>query len=70
MSKVKTLAKIEGITIEDMIKRSTFDSVAPGICSNPGCNYTTEVEPDQSHGYCEVCGTQTVTSCLVLMGMI
>jgi hypothetical protein len=46
------------------------DSVSPGICINPGCNYTTDVEPDQDRGYCEVCRTQTVQSALILAGLI
>jgi hypothetical protein len=37
---------------------------------NTGCHYTTEVEPDQSRGYCEVCGTQTVKAALILAGII
>lgn len=47
-----------------------MDSVAPGICMNDGCDYITEVEPDQSEGYCENCDTCTVTSALVLAGAI
>jgi len=68
--KLETLAKIEGKSLEEMFEEATFDSVAPGICINPGCDYTTTVEPDQSEGYCESCGTQTVKSCLVLGDLI
>jgi len=50
-----------------MIEHSLFDSVAPGICRNPGCKYTTDVEPDARTNYCEICGTQTVVSCQELM---
>jgi hypothetical protein len=42
----------------------------PGICMNPGCLYTAEVEPDQRQGWCEVCGTTTVRSGIVLAGLI
>jgi hypothetical protein len=70
MSKLKDLAKIEGMSEEELLEQATFDSVAKGICTNPKCNYTTEVEPDQSKGYCEVCRTNTVQSCLVLARMI
>lgn len=31
-----------------------------GICMEPGCDYTTEVEPDCEDGWCEVCQTNTV----------
>jgi hypothetical protein len=70
MSKIDDLAKIEGLSVEELLTQATFDFVAKGICTNPSCNYTTDVEPDQSEGYCEVCDTNTVKSCLVLEGMI
>ena len=35
-----------------------------------GCDYTTEMEPDQEEGYCEACGGNTVVSALVLAGII
>ena len=35
-----------------------------------GCDYTTEMEPDQEKGYCEACGGNTVVSVLVLAGLI
>jgi len=47
-----------------------FDSVAPGICMNPECDYSTEVEPDCTSGYCEICETQSVKSIHILMGVI
>ena len=34
------------------------------------CDYTAEMEPDQDQGFCEVCGGNTVTSALVLAGLI
>jgi hypothetical protein len=68
--KLPQLAEIEGMTIEEMLESATFDSVAKGICTNPDCNYTTEVEPDQKEGYCEVCATNTVASCAVLADII
>ncbi len=39
-----------------------------GICFAKDCDYTKIVEPDQDHGYCEVCRTTTVKSGLVLAG--
>ena len=47
-----------------------FDSITPGICTNPDCDYSTEVEPDCTSGYCEICETYTVKSLLILMGVI
>ena len=46
------------------------DSVSPAICLNDGCDYTTEMEPDQDRGWCEACRTNTVASALVLAGII
>lgn len=70
MGKLDKLAEIEGMSVEEMLEEATFDSVAKGICVNPECDYTTQVEPDCREGFCENCRTQTVKSCLVLAGMI
>ena len=53
-----------------MLEASITDSVAPAICTEPECDYTTEMEPDQDAGYCEVCGNNSVASALVLAGLI
>jgi len=68
--KLDELAEVEDMTIEQLLDSGSFDSVAKGICMNDGCNYTTDVEPDQSEGYCEKCGTNTVTSCLILADIL
>ena len=68
--KLQQLSEIEGIGIIEMIEEATNDSVAWGICTNSGCEYTTQVEPDCANGYCEECATQTVQSCLMLAEMI
>ena len=71
MSKLETLMEIEGYEDElEMLEAATMDSVAPGICMNEDCDYTTYVEPDCTEGWCEVCETQTVQSCLILAGLI
>jgi len=70
MSKLDTLAEIEDLEVMEMLEQATFDSVAPGICTNKDCEYTTTVEPDQDQGYCEDCKTNTVQSCLILAGII
>lgn len=71
MSKLEKLAEIEGFeTSEDMLEEVGYESVVPGICVNPECDYTDEVEPDQEEGFCEECKTNTVKSCLVLAGVI
>jgi ssDNA-binding Zn-finger/Zn-ribbon topoisomerase 1 len=70
MTKLERLADEEGLDVDEMLEKATFDSIAPGICTNPDCNYTTTVEPDQTEGWCEDCQTNTVQSCLVLAGII
>ena len=70
-NKLELLAELEGF--EDtmsLLEAATFDSVSPGICMTPGCDYTTEVEPDQRSGYCEVCNKNTVSSALMIAGII
>ena len=70
-TKLEQLAEIEGYSdTMDMLEAATFDSVAPGICKNPDCDYSCEVEPDSASGWCEECNTNTVVSCLVLGGLI
>lgn len=55
-SKLQKLAEIEGFdSTFELLEASIADSVCPGICINPGCEYTTEVEPDCTSGYCEEC---------------
>mgnify|MGYP003645149314 CR=1 FL=1 len=43
---------------------------SPGICMNLGCDYTIDVEPDSTKGWCDCCETQTIASALVLAGLI
>ena len=69
--KLSTLMNEEGYTdfdafLEDLV----IDSVNPGICMNPDCDYTCEVEPDCTNGWCENCSTSTVQSALILAGII
>lgn len=71
MSKLQELASIEGFDDPiEMLEEAVMDSVCPGICMNAGCDYTTEVEPDQSRGWCEICETPTVKSAMMLGGII
>lgn len=69
--KLQRLAELEGFDdIDDLINHASVDSVVPAICINQGCEYTTEMEPDQDKGWCESCQTNSVQSCLVLLGII
>lgn len=69
--KLATLCNIEGYeTLDQLMEAAAFDSVSPAICMTDGCNHTCEMEPDQDRGWCEVSGTNTVKSALVLAGLI
>ena len=72
--KLAKLIEIEGFDdAETLFTAVISDSVCPAICCNPDnpeCGYTTEMEPDQDRGWCEVCGANTVVAALVLGGII
>jgi hypothetical protein len=69
--KLSTLAEYEGFDDTlPFLEAMTFDSVAAGICVNPDCDYTTEVEPDSETGWCESCESNTVVSGLILGGIM
>ena len=70
MSKLQDLADVEGLDLMELLEQASSDSICPGICVNKDCDYTTEVEPDCSQGYCEECDSNTVKSALILAGMI
>ena len=70
-SKLAKLVEFEGFESETaLFEAAIADSVCPAICCNPGCDYTAEMEPDQAHGWCEVCERGTLVSALVLGGLI
>ena len=64
-----TLCEAEGFRdADDMIETLICESVVPGICTE--CReYTTDVEPDQTCGWCEMCGSNTVVSGMILAGV-
>ena len=70
-AKLAKLVEVEGFEDEgELFAAAMSDSVSPAICTNDGCDYTAEMEPDQDRGWCEACGTNTVASALVLAGII
>jgi hypothetical protein len=70
-AKLNMLAENEGFaSATELLEACVHDSANPGICANPACDYSTEVEPDQAKGWCEGCRTSTVQSALVLAGLI
>lgn len=70
MTKLERLAEIEGMSVAEMLREATFGDIAPAICVNNDCDYTTSMEPDQDKGWCEECKTNSVKSCLILAGLI
>jgi hypothetical protein len=71
MSKLDTLLEIEGLDSSDeFIQNFALDSIVPGICMNSSCECTYDYEPDQDKGWCDACSTTSVTSGLILLGII
>ena len=53
-AKLIKLCDLEGYKcLDDLLQASVTDSICPAICMTEGCDYTTEMEPDQDAGYCE-----------------
>lgn len=46
------------------------DAVCLAICMNPDCAYTADLEKDQQEGWCPECKANSMTSGLVLAGVI
>ena len=69
-TKLTRLAELTGFpTKEALLNQYISDTIVPGICMNPGCDYTANVGADQREGFCEFESTQTVQSCLVIAGL-
>ena len=70
-AKLATLIESEGFENNmDFIEAFITDSVCPAICMNEDCDYTCNLEPDQDEGWCDECGTHSMQSGLLLMGLI
>jgi hypothetical protein len=70
-TKLMKLCEAEGFdSLDDLLAVATTDSICPAICMSEGCDHTAEMEPDQTEGYCEASGGNTVTSVLILAGLI
>jgi hypothetical protein len=69
-SKLDCLAREWGMRTSEFIEEYALNDVVPGICMNPDCDFTAEVEPDQTEGWCEECEMRSVRSGIVLAGLI
>lgn len=70
MSKLDDLLEAEGLSFDEYISEYGSENVVPGICMNDGCDFTTNVEPDQQKGWCDDCEQETVCSGIILLGAI
>ena len=70
-AKLAKLNEIEGYdAIEELMEAVFSDAVSPAICMNEDCNFTCEMEPDQTEGWCDECHTNTIKAAPVLAGLI
>ena len=53
-----------------LVEAYIYDGLMPAICMTRGCDYSTEMEPDQDRGWCDCCGANTMKSAAILMGVI
>ena len=55
-------------SVDDLLEKAVLDAVSPAICTE--CHLVCEMEPDQTRGWCESCGTNTVVAAPILAGII
>lgn len=69
---IANILECEGYDDEhSFLEDYAFQSVVPGCCMNPDCGWVkTSCEPDLTKGWCEGCDKQTVSSAMILMGLI
>ena len=75
MGTFKDLMEQEGYTdpndfIENECMGAGWRAGVPAICTNEGCSFCIDMEPDQDRGWCNECKTNTVASALILYGII
>lgn len=69
--KLMTLCEAAGFSdLNDLVPAALADTLCAAICMTEGCDHIAKYEKDQDEGYCEACGGNTVTSALVLAGII
>lgn len=68
--KLQQLMELEGYSgrHEQWLWDNLTKALVEGICTARDCDYTTQVEVDQTKGWCEVCQRKTVVSGQSLMG--
>jgi hypothetical protein len=70
-AKLAKLFEIEGFdSIDQLLEAVVSDSASPAICMNEGCDFTCDMESDQTRGWCEECGTNSMVAAAILAGLI
>ena len=57
-------------SLHDMLEEVAHEGMVPAICTSDDCHATQDLEPDAEGGECELCGCQSVDSCMILAGLI
>jgi hypothetical protein len=71
MSKLEQLAEAAGYEdVAQLIEDMATEDLVEGICLTVDCWYTALVAPPETKGYCPLCESTTIASCLVLAGAI
>ena len=75
MDKFETLMREEGYTdsmefLDEECMGFGMRMGVPAICMNEGCDYCTDIEPDQDRGWCPECKTNSVCSALILYDIL
>ena len=71
MLSLQEVADIYGYEDEmDMLEDCVTDSLVPCCCRNDNCEYTTELEPDCTNGWCEECREGSLVSVLIMAGIM
>lgn len=68
--KLWRLGEEYGLAPDDLIEEFGAEELVPAICTNGGCDFTTEYQPRESGGWCERCEMRSVASALVLAGIM
>ena len=70
--KLARLAEIEGfgIDVDALIESALRIDAYYAICTDPDCDHTEDMEPDQLASHCPECDAGTMQSALVLADLI
>lgn len=64
---VKLVASDDPDDLFDFIEANIMDGIVPCICANGDCVGTDDLEPDLRIGYCVICESHSLISCVELM---